>query len=458
LKEKMAESVSERVEAGPNDDAEGVARGGLRRVISHLDAAALAVGIVVGTGIFAVPGYVALELGAPGPILAAWALGGVVALAGAMTLAELASMFPRQGGSLVYVLRAFGPFPAFLKGWGSFLVGYPASCAGIATVFGIYLAEALSWDGGAKPLAFAALAAVWFLNLRGTRFSASLQTVLTLAKVGALVALALLALFLGSAHWDRLFTTGASVPGPRAFAAALVGILWTYDGWQNLAVVSGEIRDPGRVIVRALVSAIGIVIGTYLLVNVSYLVLLPFDELAGAESAASSAARSVLGPWGGTLLAVLVGVSSFGALFGISVAGPRYFYSMAENGLFFRVAARVDERTSAPRWGATALFVTSAAYVATSTFEQIMGFYIAVTLLYNVLSVASIFRLRAKLPDAPRPFRVPGYPWVPILFIVGALWVTGNEIARNPWRSGIGVGVLFLAAPVYVWWKRARPA
>ena len=426
----------------------------LTRVLSRLDAAALAVGIVVGTGIFAVPGFVALELGAPGPILLAWILGGCIAFAGALSYAELASMFPDQGGGFVYVLRAFGPFAAFVKGWGSFLVGYPASCAGIATVFGIYLAGALSWPGGAKPLAFAALASVWLLNLRGTRFSATLQTILTLAKVGALAALAILALALGSAHWERLASPGAGFPPVAAFAAAMVGILWTYDGWQNLTVVSGEIRNPNRSLVSALVTAIAVVVGVYLLVNVSYLVLLPFDELAGSESAAALAADRVLGRTGGTLLALLVAASSFGALFGIALAGPRYYYAMASNGLFFRAAARVDPKTSAPRWGATALFVTSILYVATSSFEQIMGFYIAITLLYNVLSVAAIFRLRRTLPDAARPFRVPGYPWTPLLFIVGALWVTGNEIARSPARSAIGLVALGAAAPVYLWWKR----
>jgi APA family basic amino acid/polyamine antiporter len=325
-------------------------------------------------------------------------------------------------------------------------------------VFGIYLAEAAGWGPAAvRPAAIGAAAVVWLLNLRGTRFSASLQTALTLVKIGAIGVLAVLAIAAGPARWERLVPeTGSVWPGAGAFAAALVGVLWTYDGWENLTVVGGEIGDPRRRIVRGLLLTIGAVSALYLLVNVGYLLLLPLEELAGTESAASAAADAALGPAGARLLAGLVGVSAFGALFGIAIAGPRYFWSMARHGLFFARAGHVDPQTAAPRWGATALFVTTVVYVLTGTFEQILGYYVVVSLLYNVLAVTAVFRLRAKVPEHPRPFRVPGYPVVPAVFVAAALWVTGSEVAARPLRSGIGLAVLLSSLPVYRLWRRAR--
>jgi APA family basic amino acid/polyamine antiporter len=435
-------------------------------VVSARDAAALAVGIVVGTGIFAVPGFVARELGGPGPVLLAWVLGGAITLAAALTYAELAAMFPRQGGSFVYVREAFGPFAAFLLGWGPFLVAFPASAAGIATILGIYGAEALGIGPGAiRPLAFAGLLLVWGLNRAGTRFSVSLQSVLTATKIGALGILALLALFAGPGRWERLLAGvgaageagGVGWPGPAAFATALVGIFWTFDGWANLVILGGEIGDPRRTIVRALLLGVGTVTGVYLLLNVAYLVLLPFDELAGSASAASAAAEVGLGPAGRRILAGLVVLSSFGALFGIAIAAPRYFWAMGRSGLFFAWAGRIDERTSAPRAGGTALLVLSAAYVATGTFEQIMAYYVAMTALYTVLTPAAVFRLRRTRPDAERPFRVPGYPVTPAIAIAAALWVTGYAMLRDPIRAAVGVALMAAAWPSWHLWRRSAP-
>jgi APA family basic amino acid/polyamine antiporter len=442
------------------DEDSGEAGDGLSRVLGGVDAWAIAVGIVVGTGIFAVPGFVAAELRAPGPILLAWLAGGVIALCGALSYAEIGAQYPRQGGGFLFVLHAWGPFAAFFKGWGSFLVGYPASSAAIATILAVYLAQAIgAGDALVKPLAIGAAAVVWLLNLRGTRFSAGVQTTLTLAKVGAIGLLAVLAVAVGPANWTRLSAGGESGwPPVGAFAAALVGVLWTFDGWENLTVVGGEIGDPRRRIVRGLLLTIGVVSALYLVVNVGYLVLLPLDELMGTESAASTAAEAVLGPAGGRVISLLVVVSAFGALFGIGIAGPRYFWSMARHGLFFESAARLSPGTQAPRWGATALFAVTTVYVLTGTFEQLLGYYVAVSLLYNVLTVTSLFRLRAKFPDRERPFRVPWYPVVPVVFVLAALGVTASEIARSPVRSGIGILVLLSSAPAYRLWRRRREA
>jgi APA family basic amino acid/polyamine antiporter len=431
----------------------------LPRVLSGVDAAALAIGIVVGTGIFAVPGFVARELGAPGPILFAWVLGGGIALAGALTYAELASMFPRQGGSFLYVLHAFGPFAAFFKGWGSFLVGNPASSAAIASILGIYVADGMRWgEGAVRPIAIAAATAVWALNLRGTRFSGKLATAITATKVGALGILAVLALAVGPGSWARLAAGwgASSWPSPAAFAAALVGVVWTYDGWPNLTVLGGEVADARRRLGHALIASIAIVTALYALVNVGYLVLLPMEELVATESVASASARTVLGEGGARLLSFLVALSAFGALFGISIAAPRFFYAMGKSGLFFAAAGSVDPRTAAPRWGTTALWVLTVVYIATGRFEQIMGYYVAISLIYNMLAVAAVYRLRRTRPDEERAFRVPGYPVVPAVFLAAAAWITGAEIARDPLRNGVGVLLLASSWPAYRWWRRRR--
>jgi APA family basic amino acid/polyamine antiporter len=431
--------------------------------VSPRDAAALAIGIVVGTGIFAVPGYVARELGGPGPILLAWLLGGGITLAAALTYAELAAMFPRQGGSFVYVREAFGPFAAFLMGWGPFLVAFPASAAGVATVMGIYFTEAVGISEAAvRPVAFAGLVLVWGLNRRGTRFSVGVQSGLTLAKVGALAILAVLALAAGSGRWERLLAGvhpaagGPEWPAIGAFAAAFIGIFWTFDGWANLVVLGGEIGDPRRSIVRALILGVAIVTGVYLLLNVAYLVLLPLEDLMATDSAASAAAETVLGAPGRRLIAWLVVITSFGALFGIAISGPRYFWAMGRSGLFFAWAGRLDGETAAPRAGGTALLVLSAVYVATGSFEQIMSYYIAMTALFTVLTPAAVYRLRRARPDAERPFRVPGYPVTPAIAIAAGLWVTGHALLADPVRSGVGIAVMAAALPAWRLWRRTH--
>ncbi len=431
----------------------------MERVLSATDAAALGIGIVVGTGIFAVPGPIARDLGAPLPILAAWLAGGAIALAGALTYAEIGTMFPRQGGSFVYVLEAFGPWAAFFKGWGSFLVGYPASSAAIATILGVYATRMLGLgDGFVTPIAIAACVVVWILNLRGTRFSARTQTALTAAKVAALALLAAAAIAVGLlGHAGSSASpahVGTALPGVAAFATAMVGILWTFDGWQNLTVPSGEVERPERSLVHALVATIAIVTVVYLLMNVAYLVALPFAELAGAPAPASLVAERALGPAGGRVVAALVVLSAFGALFGIAMAAARYFYALGASGLFFAAAASIDPRTQAPRWGSTALLVTSIVYVLTGTFEEIMGFYVSLSLLYNVLTVIAVYRLRHLHPDLPRPFRVPGYPVVPAFFIVAALVVAGFEMAHSPGRSIVGFAILLVSWPAYRLWKQ----
>ena len=428
--------------------------GQLPRVLSGLDAAMLASGIVVGTGIFAVPGFVAKSLGAPGPILVAWIAGGVIALAGALTYAELGSRFPAQGGAYVYVRRAFGPLAAFFLGWGPLLVGFPASSAVVASIFGTYFVAATGLGPGAvRVAAVGAVVIVWLLNLRGTRFSARLQTTFTLTKLAAILALGALALVSGHARWDRLVAGGSSSPGVAGFAMALVGVLWTYDGWGNLNVVAGEVAGAGRSITRALLATIAIVTGTYLVLNLAYLVLLPLETLSGTDSAASAAADVVLGPTGGRLVASLVTFSAFGTLFGIAMAAPRYAWAIAQDGLFFRAVGRVDPKTSAPRLGATGLLVTTLAYLATGSFFDILGFFVAIHGIYIVISLASVYPLRRRDPEAAA-FRVPGYPVVPALAIVAMLGVTVSEVIRAPVRTGIGIGVLLLAVPAYLMWRR----
>jgi APA family basic amino acid/polyamine antiporter len=433
-------------------------RDDLPRVLSGMDAGLLAIGLVIGTGIFVVPGGVAQKLGSPGPILLAWILGGLISLAGALTFAELASMLPRQGGAFVYVFEAFGPFAAFFKGWGSFLIGYPAAAAAIATVFGIYAEPALGLpEGSGKVAAFLAVTLVWWLNLRGTKFSGRFQAVLTAVKILALAAVAVLAMSAGSASWARLFEGGDRAwPPASAFALALVGVLWTYDGWANATVVGGEVVNPQRSLVRGLLGTITLITALYLAVNVGFLVLLPVTELAGTDHAATLAAEAILGSVGGRIIACLILLSSFGALFANAVAAPRFFFAMAREGLFFQAAGRVHGATAAPRWGQAALYLLTTVYLFTGSFQQIVEYYAAVALIYGVLAVLAVYVLRRKHPDWERPFRVPGYPVTPAVFVLGALWVVVSVVHESPGRSAVGLLVLLASAPAYLYWKRRR--
>ena len=289
------------------------------------------------------------------------------------------------------------------------------------------------------------------LNLRGTRFSGGFQTAVTLLKIGALGVVATLAVVLGAGNVGRL-AGGTAWPGWAPLGAAMVGVLWTYDGWGNLTVVAGELTNPRRGLTRALVGTAVAVSALYLLVNAGILLLLPMEQLRASDAPAAAAVEATVGGVGARVLAGFVVVSAFGTLFGISMAGPRYFWAMADAGLFFRSAGRLGPG-GAPRWGSIALAAVALTYLATGTFGDVLGYYVAVSGVYAALALAAVYPLRKRSAVGTDVFRVPGYPITPAIAILALLGVTLSEILRAPLRTGIGLALLLAAAPAYRLWR-----
>jgi APA family basic amino acid/polyamine antiporter len=420
---------------------------------------------VIGSGIFVVPGAVLRQTGGDtGYALLAWILGGAVSLLGALTYGELGGMLPAAGGAYVYVREAFGRLPAFLLGWTLFLVISSGSVATLAVAFANYLRQFVSLGpAGGTIVSALMIATVAAVNVRGTRHSADVQNWSTAIKVGAIVAMSVVFLAAGDGlHGARAAAfdhqAPAGLPVFSGVGVAMIGVLWAYEGWANVASSAGETRDPQRIFPR------GIVIGTialvfiYLLANIGYVAALGPAAVARTDRVAAEAVGAVLGPGAGKLIAAAVLVAMFSAANGLTLTNSRVYYAMASDGLFFRRLADVHPRFGTPAFSVIVSSAWAVVLAATGSFEELFTYVIFASWTFFLLAGASVFVLRWRRPDAPRPFRVPGYPWTPLVFLLGAAAIVVNTLAARPGRSLLGLGIVLAGVPAYLWWRRRPPA
>lgn len=420
--------------------------------------AAILIGVTIGSGIFRVPSIAAAETGAVGATYLLWIVGGLVALFGALTIAELAAMFPRAGGIYVFLREAYGPGTAFLFGWTRLLVIQPAVIGAIALICAAYVNAFVPLsDGQVRLLAAGIIVLLAAANYRSLAWGAWVQNVSTVAKVVALLVLAVAIFVFGDpaagAFADSLSLSPLTWGG---FGIALLAIMWTYDGWVDATYVAEEVRDPGRTLPLALAGGVLAVIAVYLVVNTAYLVALPLEEMAGSELVAADAAMRVFGPIGASLVAALVILSTFGALNGVTMTGPRVFFAMARDHLFFRPVAAVHPRFGTPHVAIALAALLGIGYVSLRTFEQLAEAFVLGIWPFYVLCVVGVFMLRRRRPDAPRPYRTWGYPWVPVLFLLASLAMLGNALARQPSSTLLGFAIILSGVPVYHVWIRVR--
>jgi basic amino acid/polyamine antiporter, APA family len=435
----------------------GPASNTLPRSLGIWSTAAVVIGSTIGSGIFRVPSVVATEAGTVGSVVLLWVLGALVALFGVLTIAELATMFPRSGGLYVYLREAYGPLPAFLFGWTRLLVIQPAVLGAIAMIFAAYAGAFFPLsDVHVRILAAVTIAVLSAASYRSTSWGAAVQNVSTVAKVLALVGLACAAVVLA----DR---SGGALAGPislaplswSGFGLALIAVMWTYDGWGNLTYVAGEIREPGRTLPAALIGGMLVVTAVYLLVNAAYLWVLPLSDMAGSELVAADAATRLIGSAGSSVVAALVMLSAFGALNGTVMTTPRVFYAMARDGLFFRRVAAIHPRFQTPHVAIAMAAMLGIGYVSIRTFEQLAEAFILGIWPFYVLCVGAVFTLRRQRPGAERPYRTAGYPFVPLLFLLASVGMLGNALYRQPASTLAGFGIILLGIPVYYVWRRA---
>jgi amino acid transporter len=439
----------------------------LPRSLGLWSAVAVLVGSTIGSGIFRTPALIAQRVPAPVPMLGVWVLGGVLALCGALTYAELAAMYPRSGGLFVYVREGFGRMPAFLLGWTELLVIRASALGATSTVFAEYLLRSLGFNpelpgyaSAVHPLAAAAIAVTAAFNYVGVNWSAVVLNATTAAKYGALVLLVLVAFAAGHGdfrHFAGLAPTGGDTLHAGLFGLALVSVLWAYDGFADVSFVSGEVRNPERNLPRALLLGTGAVVAIYLLVNAAYLYLMPIGEVARSRLVAADAAQVLVGRVGVGMVAVVVMVSTFGGLAGSMLTGPRIFFAMADDGLFFKGVARIHPRFRTPSVAIVLTAGLGIAFVLARTFEQLADTFVLALWPFYALGAAAVFVLRRRRPDAPRPVRVWVYPLPPILFLLSALLILGNALVSNPAGTALAFGVILAGLPAYgVWLRLAR--
>ncbi|HEV8369883.1 MAG TPA: amino acid permease [Pyrinomonadaceae bacterium] len=458
----------------------------LLRALTLTDAISLVVGSVIGTGVFLKTTVMTQQLGRPSLVMLAWLAAGLLTLAGALAYAELGAMFPHAGGEYVYLGKAYGEAPAFLYGWMQFAVAGAGGMAGISTGFAIFLSamvpmggawiertfhllgQEVHWQLGLTQLV-AVGAIVFFsgVNCLGVALGGRVQAVLTGVKLlGIAVIVVGIFFFSQGGSWSHLATSRdtAQFGGISAFGAAMMAALWAYNGWYLLPVCAGEVRDPQRNVPRGLIFGMFAVLATYLLANLAYFYALPLNEITTANSTAypaapavaSKAAQTFLGKSGVAFITIAFVVSTLGALNGCIMGQARIPFAMARAGLFFRRLGEVSPKTKAPMWAIIAQSSWGCVLALSGTFDQITNYVIFSLWLFLGVTVSAVFVLRRTMPNADRPYKTVGYPVVPILFILVAVWLVINSIVTSPIESLIGVLLIALGLPVYLFFRRRR--
>jgi amino acid transporter len=439
----------------------------LARALGVVEATSIVVGTVIGTGIFLKPRVIATYLDSPELILAVWVAGGVLSLLGALSYAELGAMFPEAGGEYLFMREGYGRAWGFLWAWTYFVCAKIGSIAALGAGFAIYLKAFVPLPGALETLAaILAIGAVTAVNVAGVAAGGRLQAFLTALKIGSLLAIMGLAFASPSGSFEHL--ASAPGPGPRhglpgALGLALVAVLWAYDGWNDLVMVSGEIKDPQRNVFRSMFWGMAVIVGLYLGANLAYLYAIPVAEMPQAERVAEAAVSGVLGSRGATVVSAIILVSILGALNGSILSGARIPYAAARDGVFPTPLARVHPRRLTPVVALLAQGLLACGLIAVFTalgighFDAITDMVIFAEWAFYGMCAAAVILLRRRRPDLPRPYRAWGYPWAQAAFIACAAWLFFNSLAEAPTQSGIGLLLILLGIPAY-WLSNRKQA
>jgi APA family basic amino acid/polyamine antiporter len=435
----------------------------------------LVVGNTIGVGIFTTSGVMAEQLSSPGLMLFVWVLGGVLSLAGALAWAELAATFPFAGGEYVYLREAFGPFWGFLCGWAAFVASFSGSIAVLAIALADYVLGVLPPTLIVAPLtnfAFCGLSVsirwnqilgivlVWvfsLLNYRGLRLGSWTQNLLSLSKLLAIVVLAVAGFCWGKGSWTHfspLFSWGETGGVVSAVGLALIPVMFTYSGWNASAYIAGEVRHPEKILPQSLALGTAITIGVYLALNVLYLYALPVVALRGVVRVGELSADALFGPTATWVISLLIALSIASAFNVMILTGSRIYFAMATDRVFFPRAAELHPRFHTP---GNALLVQAAwtsLLILSGTFEQLLTYSTLIIVSSSALAVSAVFALRRYRTDLVRPYQVWGYPWLPILYVVGAGGIFMNALWERPLECLLGVGLCVAGVPAYLWWRR----
>jgi basic amino acid/polyamine antiporter, APA family len=467
-----------------SDPKTRMARDQLVRGLTLTDTTALVVGTVIGTGVFLKSAIMAQDAGSPLLVLAAWVAAGLLSLAGALTYAELGAMLPHAGGEYVYLRRSYGDLAAFLFGWMRIVVAGSGSIAILGVGFATFLSaivpmgsawahtsytllgRSMQWQFGmTQVVAIAAILLFAIVNCLAVVVGGRVQTVLTILKLGGIGLVVFGIAFLSTtADWGHLAApANARTGGLAAFGLAMLAALWAYDGWNNMPMAAGEVKDPGRNVPRALVGGMVAIMGIYCAANLSYLYALPWTEVLTSNSTAhrdalpvaTKAAQTAFGESGGKLVTTAFVLSALGALNGATLTGARVPFAMARDGLFPAWAGSLSPRTRVPVAALLMQAGWACVLAVSGTYDQLTDYVIFASWIFYGLVTSSVFVLRFKAPDAPRPYQTLGYPVVPLVFVAVALWLVVNTLVNRPIESLSGLVLIALGLPVYAYFRLA---
>jgi APA family basic amino acid/polyamine antiporter len=450
---------------------------GFRRELSRFDAMMVAVGGIIGAGIFINPYIVAQRLDTGPLVLAAWIAGGAIALAGAFTFAELGTLFPQAGGHYAYLRRAFHPLAGFLYGWGLLLMIEGGAIAAVGITFAEYFLRALGRaQTAATPIAVLGIAVVAFVNYLGVKPGSRVLNVFVVLKVAAIGVLIAAGFAIPAASDGAMLGVAAGVADAAAgatgqvsdaasaglilaFGGALIPVMFSYGGWQNANYVAEEMRNPRRDLPGSLIAGTLLVVIVYGLINYVYLRTLGHAGLSSTLTPASDTARAVFGPIGDRLIAATIAVSTFGFLNLTMLAPTRVYFAMARDGVFIERVARLHPRFGTPSLAIVIQSVWAIALALTGTYAQLVDYVVFADWIFFGLAGLSLFVFRRRFPVSERPpgaFRTPGYPVIPGLFVLVALFIVGSVLRSNTVGSLIGIGLLLTGVPAFLFWRKER--
>ena len=438
----------------------------LSRRLGYWSSIGFVIGMTIGSGIFRTPAQIAARVPDPLMMMAVWALGGAVTLCGALSIAELAASLPQAGGFYVFLREGWGRPTAFVFTWSELVLIRAAGLSGIATVFGEYFLRSFGYDPVLHPAAadycaVAGIVVATIANVRGVQTGALMTGLTSTAKFAALAAIALTALLFGSradasaAH----LAFGQAPVQPGLFGLAFISVLWAYDGFGDLSFLAGEVRDPERTLPRAIISGTLAIVAIYLTTNAAYLYVLPIDQVAKSPLIAADTMAALIGRTGASFVSIVVAISTFGAVNSDLLGAPRIFYAAAEDGLFFRTLGRVHPTYRTPYISILFSALLGIVFVLTGTFEQIADTFVLAIWPFYGLAVAGLYRLRRRT-DLARPYRVPGYPVVPAIFVGACVYLVVSALIGDPLWTGLTLGVVLAGIPVYylAFGRRVRSA
>jgi basic amino acid/polyamine antiporter, APA family len=453
--------------------------GSHRFSLGLLSATMLVVGNTIGVGIFTTSGVMAEQLPSPGLMLVVWAFGGLLSLAGALAWAELAAAFPLAGGEYIYLREAFGPFWGFLSGWAAFLASFSGSIAVLAIALAEYLAGAFPFSPTGGTLATLSLGSftypvswnqllaiflVWgfsFLNYRGLHLGSWTQNLLSLGKLAAIVGLLVAGFCCGHgswAHFSPVFAWSGTGRIVSAAGLALIPVMFTYSGWNAAAYIASEVRNPETTLPQSLALGTLITIVAYLALNILYLYALPVTALSGVVRVGEQTTSALFGSRTAQAISALIAVSIASAFNVMVLTGGRIYFAMACDRVFFSRAAEIHPRFHTPGNALLMQAAWTSLLILSGTFEQLLTYATIVIVSISAITVSAVFVLRWRWPDLPRPYHVWGYPWMPVLYVVGSAGIFGNALWERPVECLLGAGLCAAGVPAYWWWRRVDSA